>query len=74
MSGYDDPNHRGNGPQYHTGKPCIVPGCASPAGTAWSKLWCFAHNVERIDQLSAQIQRLIEHAPINPPKAAEEDK
>jgi hypothetical protein len=40
-----------NGPGYHTGELCIVPGCRRPAGTWWSPLWCFEHNVERMDRI-----------------------
>jgi len=50
---YEDPNHEGNSSQYHTGKVCIEQGCDKPAGTAWSPLWCFEHNVERIHRIDA---------------------
>ena len=51
--GYNDPDAEGNGPHHHTGKRCIESGCTQPAGTGWSPLWCFAHNVARMDRISA---------------------
>ena len=57
-NGYSDPNAPGNGPKYHTGKPCIEPGCNRPAGTAWSPLWCYRHSVERIDGINAALAAL----------------
>lgn len=59
MSGYNDRDDPGNGPKYHTGKPCIEHGCDRPAGTAWSPHWCFEHNVERIDRVDKQLRSLI---------------
>lgn len=55
---YADPTHRGNGPAYHTGKPCREPECDRPAGTAWSKFWCFECNVARIDRITAQLEAI----------------
>ena len=37
---------------------CIVAGCMEPAGTWWSTLWCFAHNVERMDRINGQFDKL----------------
>ena len=71
MSGYDDPDSPGNSSVYHTGKKCIEPGCTDPAGTAWSPHWCFAHNVERINRINDQLNRLDEQF-IR--RAANEDK
>jgi hypothetical protein len=51
MSGYDDPLDPRNGAKYHTGKPCVEPGCEEPAGTAWSPHFCFKHNVERFNRI-----------------------
>ena len=59
MIAYEDPRHRGNGPQYHTGKACLTPGCTRPAGTAWSRYWCFECNVERIKKIDSQLNGLI---------------
>ena len=59
MSGFDDPQSPGNGPKHHTGKPCIERGCDAPAGTAWSQYWCFKHNVERMNRISASLKRII---------------
>lgn len=59
---YADPDDPGNGPEYHTGKPCIVRGCSEPAGTWWGKYWCFKHNVariERIDRISSQLDAIV---------------
>jgi hypothetical protein len=52
---HHDPNHLMNGPEYHTGKPCIEKGCDEPAGTAWSPLWCQRHNAERLDRISGRL-------------------
>lgn len=56
--GYNDPNSKGNGKKYNTGKPCIVKGCDNPAGTAWSPHWCVQHNIERINRINAQFEAL----------------
>ena len=53
----DDPL---NGSDYQTGKPCIEPGCERPAGTAWSPYWCFEHNVERLDRITASLETIAE--------------
>lgn len=55
---YRDPNDPLNGEKYHTGEPCIEPGCSDPAGTAWSPLWCQKHNAERIDRISGSFERI----------------
>lgn len=52
MEAYQDETHPGNGPKYHTGKPCLTPGCKNPAGTMWGKYWCFECNVTRMDRIS----------------------
>lgn len=52
---FEDPDHKGNQPEYHTGKPCIEPECDRPAGTAWSALWCFECNLERIRRINKQL-------------------
>lgn len=56
--GFDDPEAPGNAAEHHTGKPCIEPGCDNPAGTAWGRYWCFAHNVERIRRIDAQLRAI----------------
>lgn len=53
---WEDPNYEGNSSKYHTGKACID--CEKPAGTAWSKLWCFDCNVKRMRRLDAQFSKL----------------
>lgn len=62
MLPYQDPSHRGNSAEYHSGKPCREPGCKEPAGTAWGALWCFKHNVARMDRISASLDGMIEKA------------
>lgn len=47
LKAFEDPNNEGNTAKYHTGKPCVE-GCGRPAGTAWSKFWCFECNVARM--------------------------
>jgi hypothetical protein len=59
MDAFEDPNNPGNGPEYHTGKDCIEPGCNNPAGTAWSPWWCFKCNVERIRRISGQLEAIV---------------
>lgn len=55
---YEDPNHEGNSPAHHTGKPCIERGCDKPAGTAWSHLWCMEHNVERMNRITRNLEEI----------------
>lgn len=55
---FEDPNHQGNSLQYHTGKSCVVVGCDSPAGTAWSPLWCFEHNVQRMRRITTSLEQI----------------
>jgi len=62
MLPYQDPQHEGNSAAHHTGKPCRVRGCKQPAGTAWGALWCFAHNVERMDKISATLESMVDKA------------
>ncbi len=57
-----DPDHEGNSAKHHTGKNCIEKGCVRPAGTLWSPLWCFNHNVERmrrIDRALAPVRKAL---------------
>lgn len=56
---YNDPNHEGNSAEYHTGAECINRGCANPAGTAWSPLWCFECNVKRIDMFGKKFDDML---------------
>jgi hypothetical protein len=44
---WEDPTHEANGPKFHTGKPCAIPGCDKPAGTAWDPELCWECNAER---------------------------
>ena len=60
LEAFEDPDQPGNGANYHTGKPCIEDGCTEPAGTAWSPLWCFRHNVERMRRISASLERMVD--------------
>ena len=39
--------------QEPSGKPCIERGCDEAAGTWWGPHWCPAHDVERLDRVSA---------------------
>ena len=55
---FEDPAHEGNSSRHHTGKRCIERGCDEPAGTAWSPLWCFKHNVERMRRINAAFDRM----------------
>ena len=59
LEAFEDPNHHGNGPQHHTGQPCIVKGCQNPAGTWWGPHWCFACNVKRIRSITATLKSFL---------------
>ena len=59
MIAYEDPNHKGNSPAYHTGETCITAGCSRPAGTLWSALWCFEYNVARIKSINNDFKNLM---------------
>ncbi len=56
MLPYQDPKHPGNSLQHRSGKPCIDRGCTEPAGTLWSPLLCFRHNVERLDRITVNLE------------------
>lgn len=56
LEAFEDPHHEGNSASHHTGKKCIEKGCDKPAGTAWSHLWCFEHNVERMKRIERNLQ------------------
>ena len=58
MEAFENPDDPRNGPEYHTGKVCCEHGCENPAGTAWSRLWCFACNVERMRRIDRQLSAL----------------
>ena len=58
MIAYQDPAHDGNSAKYHSGKPCYTKGCKEPAGTWWSPLWCFKHNVERMDRITKSLEAI----------------
>jgi len=55
LTAFEDPHHKGNSSAYHTGETCIVIGCDKPAGTWWSRLWCFEHNVERMKRIDRNL-------------------
>lgn len=59
MKPTEDPNHKGNSAEYHTGKPCIVKGCTAPAGTWWGPSWCQKHNHERLERIGANLDDMI---------------
>lgn len=56
---FEDPSHPGNSVEHHTGKECIEDGCSSPAGTAWSMLFCQKHNAERIKRITRQLDEVL---------------
>lgn len=62
MKPTEDPHHDGNSAKYHTGKPCIVKGCAEPAGTWWGPSWCMRHNHERLERISANLTDMVKRA------------
>lgn len=53
--GHSDPKDSRNSAAYHTGKDCVEPGCAQPAGTAWSSLWCRECNARRLDRMKEAV-------------------
>lgn len=61
---FENPSHEGNSATYHTGKPCIENGCEAPAGTRWSPLWCFAHNVARMKRITAGLEDAVQRAKV----------
>lgn len=61
---YENPDHEGNSSAYHTGKICVEKGCKSPAGTWWSPLWCFEHNVARMKRITAGLEDALERAKV----------
>lgn len=58
LDAFEDPAHPGNSSRHHTGKRCVESGCDRPAGTHWSPLWCFEHNVERIKRIDRQLEEI----------------
>lgn len=60
---YADPSNPGNAVTYHTDGLCIENGCKEPAGTWWSALWCFKHNVIRMDRIRASLRQIEESWP-----------
>jgi hypothetical protein len=56
---YEDPSDPLNGPEYHTGKACIEPGCKRQAGTAWSPYWCQPCNAERMNRISQSLNGML---------------
>jgi len=56
---FEDPDDPRNGPKFHTGRKCIERGCDKPAGTYWSHLWCFEHNVARMNNISASLNSMV---------------
>jgi hypothetical protein len=63
MMPYEDPNNKGNSAKYHTGKPCIEPGCNEPAGTGWGPYWCMKHNAERINRINKSFDDMLAKSP-----------
>jgi hypothetical protein len=55
---YHDENDPGNDVRYLSGRTCVEPGCSNPAGTAWGPYWCWRHNAERLDRVTASLERL----------------
>jgi hypothetical protein len=64
MMNYEDPDHDGNSSKWHTGKQCVEKGCRKPAGTWWSPVWCFDHNVERMKRVTAAMDDAAKRAEI----------
>ena len=58
MSRYADPSDPLNGPEHHSGKPCVERGCSNPAGTAWSPFWCQQHNAARMKRIDASFNAM----------------
>ena len=59
MERFEDPDDVLNSPAYHTGKPCIEPGCDRPAGTHWSHLWCQPCNAERMRRITSTLHDIV---------------
>lgn len=54
---FRNPNDSGYNPEYHTGKKCIN-GCGNPAGTLWSPYWCKDCNIERMNNIDKQFEKI----------------
>ena len=65
-----DPEDPMNGPQHHTGLPCVERSCQEPAGTAWGPSRCQRHNAEQLVRFSASLDALA--ARIDPTAATSE--
>lgn len=65
LEAFEDPSHEGNSAKYHTGKQCVTKGCTAPAGTWWSPLWCFDHNVERVKNITASLEDAVRRAEVS---------
>ena len=65
-----DPDNPRNGPKYYSGQVCEVSGCTKPAGTRWSPFWCWRHNAERLDRISAGLREATDRLRTNkePPR------
>jgi len=53
---WEDPTSDGNSKRHRTGKKCIE--CDNPAGTAWSRWWCFECNVKRMRRINASLDSI----------------
>lgn len=61
---FEDPSHDGNSHKWHTGKTCIEKDCKAKAGTWWSPLWCFEHNVARMKRITAGLEDAVRRAEV----------
>ncbi len=62
LKAFEKPEHEGNSPTYHTGKPCVEKGCKNPAGTWWSPLWCMEHNIARLHRITNGLNEAVARA------------
>lgn len=42
-----------------SGKACIEQGCGEAAGTLWGPLWCPEHDQERLNRVSAGLDKIL---------------
>lgn len=46
--------------QKPSGRKCIERDCEEAAGTAWGPMWCPAHDEERLDRITGQLEAIVQ--------------
>lgn len=37
---------------------CVEPGCSRPAGTPWTRHWCWQHDEERRERITKSLKKM----------------